>query len=280
MVRIVQTDLFAVIGHPVAHSLSPAMMNAAFACLGHPAHYLALEVDDLTPALRLLADMGVRGLSVTLPHKENACQLALKVDETARSIGAVNTLRRMDDPVGWEGINTDWIGAVRALQQVTPLAGKRALVIGAGGSSRAVVYGLKRHEAVVTITNRTQARGQALAEAFGCEFLALGEVHLRSFDLLVQCTSVGLAGGEDVEVLAPSMFRPGMVAMDLVYQPLWTPFLVAARDAGCVAVSGLDMLLYQGVAQLEWWLQRPAPVTDMQDALLRALNRKSQVDSH
>ncbi|HBD06699.1 MAG TPA: shikimate dehydrogenase [Syntrophobacteraceae bacterium] len=276
MIRVVQTDLFAVIGHPVAHSLSPVMMNAAFASLGLPAHYLALDVDDLAAALPMLAELGIQGLSVTLPHKELACELARKVDQTAREIGAINTLKRVDDPLGWEGINTDWIGAMRALQQVTSLADKRALVIGAGGSARAVTYGLKRERAEVVITNRTAARGEALAEAFQCAFVPLAEVHRQPFDILVQCTSVGLSGSGNSDGIPLSVFCSGMVVMDLVYRPLWTPFLQAARDAGCVAVSGLDMLLYQGVAQFEWWWQRSAPVAQMQDALLRALNREGQ----
>lgn len=273
MMRVVQSDLFAVIGHPVAHSLSPVMMNAAFAVLDLPAHYLALEVDELASALRLLADIGVRGLSVTIPHKEMACQQALKLDDTARAIGAVNTLRCVNDPVGWEGINTDWLGAVRALQQVTSLPGKRALVIGAGGSARAVVYGLKREGAAVSVTNRTPERGESLAAAFQAEFVSLAEVPRQRFDILVQCTSVGLTGGAISEVLPPSVFHPEMVVMDLVYRPLWTPFLLAARGAGCVTVSGLDMLLLQGAAQFEWWLQRPAPIASMKDALLQKLGQ-------
>ena len=280
MIRVVQTDLYAVIGHPVGHSLSPAMMNAAFDGLGLAAHYLAIEVDDLTAALRVLGDIGVRGLSVTIPHKETACQLAMKLDDTAAAIGAVNTLKRLNDQNGWEGINTDWLGAVRALRQVTSLSGKRALVVGAGGSARAVVYGLKREGATVTVTNRTPERGRALAAAFDSDFLALAEVPRRTFDILVQCTSVGLAGGLVTEVVPASIFHSGMVVMDLVYRPQWTPLLLAARDAGCTTLSGLDMLLFQGTAQFEWWFQRPAPLAPMRDALRRAFSKENHDSTH
>jgi shikimate dehydrogenase len=273
MIRVVQSDLYGVIGHPVGHSLSPAMMNAAFASLGLAAQYLALDLDDLPRDLPALADMGARGLSVTIPHKETAVQLAAQLDDTARVIGAVNTLKRLGDADGWEGINTDWLGAVRALEQVTSLAGKRALVIGAGGSARAVVYGLQRQGAAVTVTNRSPERGETLAAALQCDFAPLAEASRGAFDVLVQCTSVGLAGGPSGEILPTSVFHPGMVVMDLVYRPRWTSFLLAARDAGCSTVSGLDMLLFQGVAQFEWWLGRPAPLAQMNDALLRAFSR-------
>ena len=162
---------------------------------------------------------------------------------------------------------------MRALEQVTSLAGKRALVVGAGGSARAVVYGLQREGALVTVTNRSPERGETLAAAFECDFVPLADAPRRSFEVLVQCTSMGLAGGPSGEILPPSVFHTDMVVMDLVYRPRWTPFLLAARDAGCSTVSGLDMLLFQGVAQFEWWLGRPAPLAQMKDALLRAFSR-------
>ncbi len=282
MIRSVQTELFAVIGNPVKHSLSPAMMNAVLASLRIPAVYLALQVDDIDTDLETLSRMGFRGLSVTLPHKEAAFGLAWRLDETAEDIRAVNTLRRADDG-RWEGRNTDWLGAVRALEQATGLAGKRAVVIGAGGAARAVVYGLLRAGAAPVVANRSRERGEALARGFGCGFLPLEELgHSASahrFDVVVQCTSAGLAGTEASPALVPqSFFRPGMVVMDTVYRPRWTPFALAAREAGCVMVPGMDMLLHQGVAQLEWWLGRGIPpregVQVMRDALERALEHE------
>ncbi len=260
MIRPVQKDLFAVIGNPVSHSLSPIMMNAVFESLHIPAVYLALQADEPAADLEMLSKMGFRGLSVTLPHKEEAYRLAQKVDETAQAIGAVNTLRKSEN--GWEGRNTDCIGATRALRSVAELQNKRALVIGAGGVARAVVYGLKLEGASVTVSNRSMGRGESLAVAFECDFLPLSRLRegkSDSFDIAVQCTSVGLGGG-DASTLAPdSFFHPEMVAMDTVYKPLWTPFLLAARRMGCKVIDGLEMLLYQGAAQLEWWLERDIP---------------------
>ena len=277
MIQPVQTDLYAVIGNPVGHSLSPAMMNAAFRAAGVPALYLALQVDDFPEDLDTLARMGFRGLSVTIPHKKAAFQAAKDIDETAKAIGAVNTLRRCEGH--WEGRNTDWLGSNRALDRVTGLGGRRALVIGAGGAARAVVYGLKREGAKVTVCNRCVERGEELARDFECGFIPLAELDRaetgREIDIVVQCTSVGLAGKESHLPISKLFFHPGMVVLDSVYRPLETPFLNTAREAGCVVVSGVEMLLHQGVAQLEWWLDRPIPPEEgiqvMREALMRAL---------
>jgi shikimate dehydrogenase len=277
LIRPVQSDLFAVIGHPVAHSLSPAMMNAAFRSLKIPATYVALDADSLQEDLRTLADVGFRGLSVTIPHKESALRLAAEVDETAAAIGAVNTLKLRNGK--WEGRNTDWLGAVQALKRETALHSRKSLVIGAGGAARAVAFGLRHEGAPTTITNRTRSRGEDLARALECDFMSmetlagLGGGH--GFDIVVQCTSVGLPGKDSVLPLPESFLVPGMVVMDIVYRPIWTPFLGAAAQRGCRVVKGYEMLLHQGVAQLEWWLERSIPeevgVRIMRSALEKAL---------
>lgn len=280
MIRSVQTDLFAVIGNPVKHSLSPAMMNAAFKSLNIPAVYLALQVDDFQEDMETLFKMGFQGLSVTLPHKETAFREAVEVDATARAIGAVNTLRRCAN--GWEGRNTDWLGATLALSRATSLEGKPVLVLGAGGVARAVVYGLKREGALVTVSNRSIERGEALAEAFQCAFIPLSALNFPrrdlDFQIVVQCTSVGLMGAQSAPLLPQSFFHSAMTVMDTVYRPFWTPFMLSAQKAGCKLVSGSEMLLYQGVAQLEWWLDRTLPVPEgvqvMRDSLARVLSHE------
>lgn len=279
MIRPVQKDLYAVIGDPVEHSLSPIMMNAVLSSLDLAAVYLAFQVDRLHEALDALAHVGVRGLSVTLPHKQAAYQLSKEVDETAAAIGAVNTLKLAGN--GWVGRNTDWLGANQALRAVISLSGKKVALIGAGGVARAVAYGLKRERAEVVIFNRGIQRGQTLADEFQCEFYQLDKleaVGLQShFDIVVQCTSVGLAGDNSAQLVTESFFRSPMVVMDTVYRPLHTPFLTAAQRAGCTTVTGLEMLLYQGVAQLEWWFERTVPeegILVMKNALLKALSHE------
>jgi shikimate dehydrogenase len=278
MIRPVQKALFAVIGNPVAHSLSPIMMNAVFKTLNIPAIYLALQVDDLADDLVTLSKLGIQGISVTIPHKESAYRLAVDADEPAHAMGAVNTLRLRD--AQWEGRNTDWIGAIAVLRShFIQFSGKRALVVGAGGVARAVVYGLKREQAAITVSNRGIERGEALARAFDCDFVPLPELQRpsrgRAFDTIVQCTPVGLMNKEDSAPIPEALFHPGMVVMDTVYRPLWTPLLRKAKAAGCATVPGVEMLLHQGVAQLEWWLGeviRPDVVLPvMRKALMGAL---------
>jgi len=277
MIQPVQKSLFAVIGNPVGHSLSPIMMNRAFQSLQVPAVYVALQVDRLEEDLETLYRTGFEGLSVTLPHKEQALGIVEEADETARTIGAVNTLRRT--PRGWEGRNTDWLGANRALRAATPLEGKRVLVLGAGGAAKAVAFGLKKEGARVTIANRTVERGELLARSLGCRFLPLSQLSREGreseFEIVVQCTSVGLPGSPPTSLVPRSFFRPSMVVMDTVYRPLWTEFSSLARDAGSRIVPGWEMLLYQGVAQLEWWLGREIPeeggIREMREALWEGL---------
>ncbi len=274
MIRPEQNKLFAVIGNPVRHSLSPVMMNAAFRAMEMPAIFTAFYVDELASDLNLLHRTGFSGLSVTIPYKEMTCRLAEEIDNTSEEIGAVNTLRRTN--LGWQGRNTDWIGALRALAQKTEIRGRSALIIGAGGAARAVVYGLSRAGAAITVSNRCIERGQALCREFRGDFIPLEllEEAPNDFDIVVQCTSVGLEDVRSSPLVSESFFRPEMTVMDIVYRPMWTQFAKAARSAGSTIVSGLDMLLYQGVAQLEWWLGRSIPeqpaVAAMREALEEA----------
>jgi len=222
--------------------------------------------------------LGFRGLSVTVPFKQEAFRHCIRVDDAAHSIGAVNTVRRTD--AGWEGRNTDWLGTVRALRRVTALEGVSALVIGAGGAARGVVYGLMRSGAEVFIANRTESRARDLAALFGCAWVPMNDLDRISPKIVVQTTTAGMSGTPYGFSLPAGFFRPGMVVMDIVYNPLETPFLRQARHAGALGVDGLEMLLYQGVEQFSWWLQRPAPEGVMREALRRAAQRLQGKASH
>ncbi len=279
MIRAEQKMLFAVIGNPVRHSLSPVMMSACFKALNVPALYAAFHVDEPDSDLKLLHKTGFSGLSVTIPYKEMACRLAEQIDKTAQEIGAANTLRRTS--LGWEGLNTDWIGSLRALSAAVEVSARNALILGAGGAARAVAYGLQRAGAKVTISNRCVERGKVLSRQIKSDFIPLDSLVKveRDFDIVVQCTSVGLEDTEASPIVFDSFFKPAMTVMDIIYSPRWTAFSRAARDAGCTVVSGLDMLLYQGAAQLEWWLERPVfetpAIEAMRQALEEAVNEKS-----
>jgi shikimate dehydrogenase len=245
------------------------MHSAAYAHLGIAARY---EVFDIPPAGLAAAiaearTRRVRQLAVSLPHKETVMAYLDRVDDTARSIGAVNTVTRRGEAL--EGSNSDWLGAVRALESETNLDGKRAIVLGAGGSARAVVYGLRQRGARVSVLNRSVARAEALAHDLGAErsgpLSALADL---SHDVLVNTTSVGLRS--DTSPVPPEAIRPESVVMDLVYDPELTRLLRDARQRGARTISGKWMLVYQAAAQLELWTGREAPIDVMAQAFSEA----------
>jgi shikimate dehydrogenase len=262
------TALCGILLHPAGHTRSPAMHNAAFEALGIDARYLAFDVapERIADAIAGARALRIRQLAVSIPHKEAVLPLLDAVDETARRIGAVNTVTLRGDRL--EGANTDWLGAVRALEGAGgPLRGKRAVVLGAGGTARAVTYGLLARGAQVTVLNRTAARAEALAKELG----AAGGGPLEAlagepYDLLVQTTSVGLRA--DASPIPDEALRAGAVVLDAVYDPLETRLLRAARERRCTPVSGREMLVAQAAEQIRLWTGREPPV----DVMTRAFD--------
>lgn len=281
MIRPVQTRLFAVIGRPIKHSLSPVMMNEAFKALGIPAVYVALELTEFILDMEHISAVGFEGLSVTLPYKGVARDIAVVDDEAVHTIKAVNCLKkasRLCSPNGrrWRGINTDWVGVVETFRrQGIDMGGRKALVIGAGGAAMAVIYAALKMGAEVTIVNRTDDKAFDLAKTFGVSAVEHDVLMERGekFDVVFQATPVGMEGYGGEHIISYDIFEPGMIAMDIVYKPLKTDFLKAAEERGCSIILGIDMLLYQGVAQFEWWFDTPAPVEVMRSALYRAVER-------
>ncbi len=262
-------DIYGIIGWPVSHSLSPAMHNTAFSALGIKAVYglLPVEPERLEAAIEGLRALGIRGVSVTVPHKERVMKYLDEVDEIAQEIGAVNTIINKEGLL--RGTNTDWLGAQRALEEVTDLCGKEVVVVGAGGSARAIVYALAKSKAKVTIYNRTLSKAEALAEEFGAQARPIGELDQAKGDILVQTTSVGL--GEDRSLVPKEILSRFEVVMDIVYVPLETKLLRQAKEAGCKVINGLKMLVYQGAEQFRLWTGQEPPVNFMEEAALKAL---------
>ncbi len=266
------TQVYGIIGDPVSHSLSPAMHNAAFRELELNKVYVPFPLRDLGPAMLGLHALGVKGLSVTIPHKQAVLPYLAAIDAVAAKIGAVNTL--VAGEYGFTGYNTDWLGANAALRQALEPQGKRILILGAGGSARAIGFGLLESGATVLLASRTAGKGQALAATLGCEWFPLAELGDLAADALINATSVGMAPESDNTPLAARHLHNFPVVMDIVYAPLATRLLREAIGAGCQVVDGLAMLLHQGVAQFELWTGRPAPVEVMRQSLLAWLARR------
>jgi shikimate dehydrogenase len=259
------TALCGIVLHPAGHTRSPALHEAAFRAMGVDARYVAFDVppERLADAIRGARALGIRQLAVSIPHKEAVIPLLDRVEETAARIGAVNTVTLRGGRL--EGANTDWLGAVRALERVGKLAGARAVVLGAGGTARAVVFGLLARGASVTVLNRSPARAEALARELG----AGGAGPLEALagtpcDVLVNTTPVGLRG--DASPVPAAALRPGLRVMDAVYDPPETRLLRDARALGCQTVGGKWMLVEQAAEQIRLWTGREAPVERMAEA--------------
>lgn len=259
-----------VIGWPVGHSASPRLHNYWLEQYGIDGAYVPLAVapDDLEAGLRALAALGLAGTNVTVPHKEAALTVMDEVDEVARRIGAVNTIV-VSDAGALVGSNTDGFGFIENLRAGAPdwrAEDGAAVVIGAGGAARAVCAALQDAGAPeIRIVNRTGSRADALAGAFGEPLHALGwdsraDV-LDGAGLLVNTTTLGMAGEPPLD-LALDALPASSVVCDIVYAPLETPLLAAARARGNPAVDGLGMLLHQARPGFKAWFGRDADVTD------------------
>ena len=278
-----ETTLFGVIACPVGHSMSPAIHNAAFAAAALDAVYVPLLIQPGDESFRRFLDairqrpwLGWRGLSVTIPHKENALAYvgAAHCDELARKIGAVNTITFEPDG-SLRGDNTDYGAAVDALCDAmglarADLAGRDVAVLGAGGVARALVAALTHYGADVTVYNRTVSRAEALAAEFACDAAGRDALAGLRAEIVINCTSLGMH--PDVERCPlEAIPRCVEVVFDTVYNPIETLLLRRARAAGCTCVTGLDMFVNQAAAQFETWTAHPAPREVMRSVVLRRL---------
>jgi shikimate dehydrogenase len=253
-----------VLGWPVAHSRSPAMHNAALAAVGLDGwHYQRLPVPPelFAETVRALPALGFAGANVTIPHKEAALALADEATETARAIGAANTLTfAADGTIAAD--NTDAPGLLAALGDERP---RTAVVLGAGGSARAVAYALAQAGVAVKVWNRTAERARSLAADLGVEVVQ----DLPPADLLVQCTSIGLADPsstfKELPLSADALDGYACV-IDLVYRAGGTELLREAQRRGSRVIDGLEILVHQGALSFERWTGHPAPLEVMRDA--------------
>jgi shikimate dehydrogenase len=268
---IADTKICCLIGDPVEHSLSPLIHNTAYKALDINYAYITLPAGDIERALAEIRERGIRGASVTTPHKVNALKHLDLVDPTVQAIGAVNTI--VNDNSVLTGYNTDGDAALKALEEVTDLGGKRVVLVGSGGAALAIAAALKEKGAKLVILNRTGAKARQLADKLDAEDAGdLSRISLvAEADILINATTVGMAP-ETSETIVPQKFlHERLTVFDIVYNPRETRLLREARVKGCAVVYGDKMLLYQAAQQFELFTGHPAPLKIMESALTKAL---------
>lgn len=264
-----KTEVYGVIGDPIRHSLSPLMHNTGFVARKRDAVYLPFLVHDLKDFLRAVPEFGVRGFSVTIPHKQTILRHIAECDPLAAEIGAVNTVVVWRDGSLY-GCNTDYVGVLRALEKKMKLRGSRVLIYGAGGSARAAAFALAKAGAQIFVCARRGDAAKELARAAGGEGIPLTALRTENFDTILNTTPVGMHPHESASPLSARELRCDLV-MDLIYRPLETRLLKIARKKGIATVSGLEMFLAQGFAQWEIWMKSNAPEAPMRRAILARL---------
>ncbi|MBQ6099665.1 MAG: shikimate dehydrogenase [Methanobrevibacter sp.] len=276
------TNIVGLIGHPVEHSFSPPMHNAAFESLGMDWAYVAFDVEpeNVSSAINGAQALNIKGFNVTIPHKIEVMQHLNELDDVASLIGAVNTI----DFNNLKGYNTDGIGAIRAIEEVTSVKDKNVIVAGAGGASRAISFYLAKFGASsITILNRNVDKAQNLARDISnsglisdvkSDSISQINTYLKDADILVDTTPLGMDPHIDDEPIAKAENMHGdLVVFDAVYNPNETVLLKEAIKAGAEPVYGIKMLLYQGAESFKIWTGMDAPIDVMEDALNRHLGR-------
>lgn len=270
-----KTELYGVIGYPVKHSLSPVFQNALLKYSGLNAVYLAFEIkpEDLENAVRGFKAIGVKGINITVPHKEAIMKYLDEIEETAQEIGAVNTVKfEKGKAIGY---NTDWIGFIKALKILKPkVAGEKILVLGAGGASKAIIYALLHEGAEVFLWNRTKEKALNLVKKFKNRLTAVNrpEEVIDEVNIIVNTTSVGLKK-DDPEIFNYSLITPAHTVIDIIYKE--TKLIKKAKEVGAKFQDGLPMLLYQGIESFKIWNGCEVPYSVALRAVKNYLNAKT-----
>jgi len=265
------TKICCLIGDPVEHSLSPIIHNAGYQALRINYAYVSFQVSDIKRAIEGIRGLGIRGASVTIPHKTTALKYLDRIDPLAEEIGAVNTIVNDDDVL--TGYTTDGDGALKALEEVTTLGGKKAVLIGSGGAASAIAVGLKAKGVKLVVLNRTEEKARRLAKRVNAEgFGGLNKLsEIPSADILINATPVGMWPKLGQSIIPRELLHNRLTVFDVVYNPRETRLLAEARERGCAVVYGYKMLLYQAVKQFELFTGLKAPLPAMESALAQAL---------
>jgi 3-dehydroquinate dehydratase/shikimate dehydrogenase len=268
------TRVYGVVGHPVAHSLSPLMLNTAFRRERVNAVFLPLETAKVSDLLTLMERIPLAGIAVTMPLKQEILPSLARMDDLSTRIGACNTIVRGPDGRLF-GFNTDVNAIIGPLERRLSLKGARVLVLGAGGAARAAVFGLKEKGAEVHILNRTPESAKELATQAKAKVFKREQLIKTDFDVVVNATPAGMHGSKVQSLLEPDELRARLV-FDMVYNPIETPLLHMAREKGIAVIPGLEMFVHQGARQFEIWTGKPAPEADMRRVVVHALQQQQQ----
>jgi len=274
-----ETEVFGVVADPVGHSLSPLIHNAAFAERGLNKVYVPFRVprEDLRSFIAEAQELGIKGLSVTIPHKEAVLEMLTKADGVVHGIGACNTI--VFDGQDRLGYNTDYRAAMESLEESlreagggdNPLSGKTALVMGAGGVGKAISFGLVRRGAAVVVTDAQPQVAKRLAAALKCRAIDWAKRHTVSADVLINGTPVGMHPNVDETPYPKHHLRPAMVVFDAVYNPETTLLVKEARSRNCRVITGVDMFVRQACLQFKLFTGQDGPADTMREVIRRTI---------
>jgi len=280
-----QTKILCIIGHPIEHSMSPIMHNAALEDLGLDYKYIAFNVppNKLKDSILGLKALNVKGINVTIPHKENVIKFLDEVDQVAQKIGAINTIKNENGLL--KGKNTDAEGARTALLKAgCEIIGKKLLLLGAGGAARAICYTLSREVNEIIILNRTENKAKVLADELkrrtnskveGKKYSkTIIKEEIKDTDILINATSIGMVPNIINTPISKEILHSGLFVFDLIYNPLETQLIKDSKDAGCQTLGGLDMLVNQGALAFEWWTGKKPNINLMKNKIIEMLGKK------
>lgn len=271
-----ETPVFAVLGDPIGHSLSPILHNAAMQKIGFNGVYIPVRVtaEQLPEMLDDFQKLGLQGYSVTIPHKQAVLAKYPKCEEIVTQIGAANTLFKTDD--GWHSDNTDYSAAIDSLELAfapgETLEGKRIMMLGAGGVARAIGLGVTKKGAALTISSRTSERAQALAASLNCRHVTWENRGAEYADILINCTPVGMYPNVNETPFHTNWMRDEMIVFDTIYTPENTLLLKEAREHRCRTVSGVEMFVRQAAAQFTRFTGQPAPLEMLKETLRTSIS--------
>jgi len=279
------TKVFCIIGHPIGHSMSPVMHNAALKDLGLNFVYVAYDIkpNQLNGAIKGLKALGIMGFNVTIPYKERIIKYLDKLDPLAKRIGAINTVKNENGFL--IGRNTDALGAQKGLLDAgCKIQGKKVVILGAGGAAKAISYILAEDANKMIIANRTEKRAIELVKNLKQNFKANAEgksysekilrEELRDAEILINTTPIGMYPNINQSPIPKELLHPELFVFDVIYNPLETQLLRYAKDIGCNTLSGLEMLISQGILAFEWWTNKKPNTNLMKRKVIEYLEMK------